>query len=234
MGIRFITAGLSIVLSASAQRPPNPGPSGWIVLASPAVGVPLSAEQREERTLLCVDGTERSEVRTAKIFRDSSGKIRVEFLPDGEHGQSAAFVTLIDPATRSVVILLPAERKAFRLTASASAKGVGFAFPGIEGELPVGSPNTRTHDLGSRVLEGIECRGTRTQLTDQRLGSVVSFTERWRSDPLDLTCSIVVVTANGRHSVTLKHLQRGEPDPALFVLPPAYVIEEIRWPPSPL
>ncbi len=142
-----------------------------------------------------------------------------------------AFVTLADPTARSLVTLLPAEEKAVRLTAPASAKGFGFGVPGIEGELRAGSPHTKTDDLGIRVIEGIEFRGTRTELTDQKPGSVVTFTERWHSDPLDLTSSIVVVNANGSYSVALKHIQLGEPDRALFVVPDTYVIEDVGWPP---
>lgn len=96
-----------------------------------------------------------------------------------------------------------------------------------------GSPHTKTDDLGIRVIEGIECRGTRTEPADQTPGPVVTFTERWHSQPLDLTCSILVVTAYGTHSAVLRRIHRGEPDPALFVPPPAYVMEEISWPPSP-
>jgi len=232
MDIRLITAGLSFVLTMSAQNPPDHGSWGWILLAAPVVGAPLSAEQKEERILLGADGTKRSEVRTTNIFRDSAGRIRAECNPGGEYEQSTASVTLVDPTARAVVTLVPAERRGFRIAAPASAKGFGFAFPSIEGELRAGSRHTKTDDLGIRVIEGIEFKGTRTEPADQTPGSVGTFTERWYSVPLDLTCSLLVVTANGRHSVVLQHIQRGEPDPALFVSPPTYEMEEIRWPHS--
>lgn len=231
MDIEFIIVGLSIVLIASAQSPPNAGSWDLITLASTAAGAPLSAEQSEQLTLLSADGMKRTEVRTTRIFRDSAGRIRVEFPPGGEYAQSTAFVTLVDPTARSVVTLLQATKMAFRLTEPVSAKGFGFAVRAKEGELRAGSPQTKTDDLGIRVIEGIEFRGTRTELIDQKAGSVATFTERWHSEPLGLTSLIVVVSANGSHSVALKNIQRGEPDPALFVVPLTYVIQDVRWPP---
>ena len=214
---------------ASPQGPPDTGSSGLIVLASPMVGAPLSAEQSEERTVFSADGMKTTELRVTKIFRDSTGRIRVEFAPR-EEARSASFVTLIDPPARSVVTLLPAEKRAVRLTAPPSAGAFGFAFPTIEGELRAGSPHTRTDELGIRIIDGIEFRGTHTELIGQKRGSVVTSTERWHSESMGLTRLIVVVNANGSHSVVLKHIRCGEPDLELFVVPVTYVVEEFRWP----
>jgi hypothetical protein len=121
---------------------------------------------------------------------------------------------------------------AFRITAPKSARGFGFALPSIEGELSASGPHTKTDDLGIRVIEGIEFRGTRTELTGQKPGSVAPFTERWYCQPLQLTGSITIATSNINHSVALKHIQRGEPEPALFLVPAGYAVQDITWPPQ--
>lgn len=213
---------------AFAQSPPSS--PGLIVLAEPMAGAPLSAEQAEERILTSAGGTRKTEVIATKVFRDSAGRLRVEAVARDEYGQSGAFVSLVDPIVRSLVTLLPATQEASRITAS-SARGFGFAFPTIDGQLRAGAPRTKTDDLGIRVIEGIEFRGTRTEPTGQMPGSVVTFTEWWYSQPLQLTGSITVATSNGIHSVALKHIQRAEPDPALFVVPVGYAVQDITWPP---
>lgn len=234
MGLEFgfVVAALGVVVIASAKSPSDTPSWDMVSLVLPVSGIPLSAEQSEERILVSADGTRKVEVRTTKICRDSAGRIRAEFVPEGESPQSTAFVTLVDPdsAAGSLVILLPAEKKAYRIAAPAPAKGSKLAVGAREGELRAGSPHTKTDDLGTRVLEGIKLSGTRTELLDQKPGSEVTFTERWRSKPLELTGSILVVTPNGSQSAALKHIQRGEPDPALFVIPAGYVIEEVKWP----
>ena len=215
VNLGLVVASLGGLFMAFAESPPSSPRS--IVLVESAAGAPLSAEQAEERIVTSAGGTRRTEVQTTKVFRDSAGRVRVE-----SYARSTAFVTLLDPVARSVVTLLPATQVASRITAPKSAKGFGFAYQSIEGELFVGGPHTKTDELGIRVIEGIEFRGTRTELTDQKPGSVAPFTERWYCQPLQLTGSITIAASNINHSVALKHIQRGEPEPALFLVPAGY------------
>lgn len=230
MPYRFISVTLGAAVMASAQSPPNAGRPALITLVLPKEGAPLSAEQSEERILLSVDGVKDRKLTSTKVFRDSAGRLRMEIVLENEDSESTPFVSLLDPIARSVVTLLPGERVAFRLTPPASAKGFTFGLPAIDGELNSASPRTETQDLGSRVVEGIEFRGTRTELIDQKPGSIVTFTERWHSEPLQVTSSILVATARGHHSVVLKHIQRSEPESALFVIPLEYQVHEFQWP----
>lgn len=225
--IALILVGLGVALMASGQS----SSSSWslITLVEPIPAVPLYAEQSEERILLFRDVRQRTDTRTTRIFRDSAGRIRLEVVQGGEYVQSPMVVTIVDPPARSVVTLLPAEAIGARIT-SPFGKPFKPAFPSIEGELREGSPGTKTLDLGVEVVEGIDFRGTRTEPADRKPETLATYTERWHSVPLGLTRSIVVVTSSGSHSATLRLIRRGEPDPAIFVVPPTYKIEDAEWP----
>lgn len=224
-----VVLGLILTQMVSGQSSSGPVSSSSILLALPTSGAAFSAEQSEERVVSSADGAQTREVKTTKIFRDSAGRIRAEHVHDDANEQSATFVLLIDPPARTLVTSFPTEKKAMRITVT-SAEGFGYAFPIINGELGVGSLGTKTAELGTRVIDGIEFRGTRTEPADQNPESVLTFTERWHSVQLGLTQSIVVVNATGRVSAALKHIHRSEPDPALFKVPPTYDIEEVKWP----
>jgi hypothetical protein len=206
---------------------------GWILLATPISGAPVSAEQREELVLLVPDGGQQREFRTTRIFRDSAGRVRAEHIRAVEnHDNPMPFVivTILDPPTRSLITLFPREKGASRITSPSTTEGFKYAVTQAKGELSAGSPGTRTANLGTRVIEGIGFQGTRTEPADQGPASALAFTERWHSVQLGLTQSLVVANTTARHTATLEHIRRNEPDPGLFMVPPEYDIEEVEWP----
>src|SRR2546430_654290 len=81
---------------------PRPGPADLVL---PLPGTPVSVLQLEERTHSVPDGTSTVESTEVKIYRDSSGRMRLEWrIPDASN-KSTLHVTLIDPTTWSRVIL---------------------------------------------------------------------------------------------------------------------------------
>src|SRR5438105_12094356 len=76
----------------------RPGPADLVL---PLPGSPISVEQLEERTHTLADGTSTVESTTVKVYRDSSGRLRIE-LPTS--------VVLIDPVTGSRINLLTVQQ----------------------------------------------------------------------------------------------------------------------------
>ncbi len=103
---------------------------------------------------------------------------------------------------------------------------------GIAGAGEHALPDVKTESLGTRVIEGVEARGTKTVTTipagaigNEQAIEIVS--EQWFSKELQMT---VLSTRDdprfGRSTLRLTNVQRVEPLPSLFEVPPAYVIEE--------
>jgi len=92
--------------------------------------------------------------------------------------------------------------------------------------------DVKTESLGTRVIEGVEAQGTKTVTTiltgaigNEQAIEIVS--EQWFSKELQMT---VLSTRDdprfGRSTLRLTNVQRVEPLPGLFEVPPGYVIEE--------
>src|SRR5579864_5827924 len=81
------------------------GPVGMVL---PLADFPLSAQQVEERS-----ESSHTETMTSGIYRDTAGRMRIEWRitssPDGPFD----FVQLIDPGARSTAMLLPEAKIAF-------------------------------------------------------------------------------------------------------------------------
>jgi hypothetical protein len=54
---------------------------------------------------------------------------------------------------------------------------------------------------------------------------LVASREKWSSEALGLTLEEKVVGPTWAHTVKLQNLNRSEPDPALFVVPPDYTVK---------
>jgi len=87
-------------------------------------------------------------------------------------------------------------------------------------------------DLGTREIEGFVVRGTRTTTTTEAgaIGNdqpIVSVTESWYSE--ELRQKLLSETDDpqyGHRTTRLVNIQRTEPDPALFQVPPDYSVRE--------
>jgi hypothetical protein len=93
-------------------------------------------------------------------------------------------------------------------------------------------------DLGVKTIEGVEAHGeqfTMPMLATSTGGESTSSStnERWCSD--DLSAVVLTVTANSKagtkFTVAMQKIERIEPDPSLFQIPPDYAITESVAPP---
>lgn len=96
----------------------NTGPVGAVL---PMPGAPLSAQQVEERSQISSDGTVTTDIVTSQIYRDSAGRVRVDwYLEDGAGGR-CGIAYLLDPVGYSFTILSPEQKIAFRDTVPRSS-----------------------------------------------------------------------------------------------------------------
>jgi hypothetical protein len=103
-------------------------------------------------------------------------------------------------------------------------------------------PQSTVQDLGTQMIEGVECHGTRTTIVyppggmQGNDGPITTTREEWRS--LTLQLSVLTVNfnpASGTSTATIANLTTSEPDPALFFVPAGYTIVDetdtftIKW-----
>ncbi len=123
------------------------------------------------------------------------------------------------PSTPRATGLQPATRRSYCSTRLLSTR--------MAGRLPV-------EDLGYQTIEGVEAHGERETLP--MLGATVgeespngdSTSERWCSD--SLSALVLIITGNNKTGVkstlAMQKIERTEPDPALFQIPPDYAVTE--------
>jgi hypothetical protein len=94
-------------------------------------------------------------------------------------------------------------------------------------------PGPAGEDLGVKTIEGVEAHGERIpvpMLTTATQGELTSSntSERWCSD--DLSAVVLTVSENvksgTKFTVAMQKIERSEPDPSLFQIPPDYAVTE--------
>ena len=92
---------------------------------------------------------------------------------------------------------------------------------------------TKNESLGSQMIEGVEAEGTRITHTIPAgaMGNerpIEATYERWYSKELQLDVLIKSVDPrSGESTQQMTKISRGEPDPALFEIPPDYTVQEV-------
>ena len=197
-------------------------------------GRPYSADVVHESNRVLADGNRIHTETHGKVFRDSEGRTRNEYEFD-LGGVKRTNVTVLDPVAQ-IHITLDLENKIatlhhLRSRASSVADHVPTQVPStVETS---SRPVLTSEDLGSKEIEGLVALGTRTVRTFEA-GSVgnerpfTSVNERWFSREL----SILLVSGtddprSGQNTMRLINIQRGEPDPQLFQVPPDYSVKDI-------
>jgi hypothetical protein len=201
---------------------------------------PFSAEQQRERHEVLPNGAHIDQVsRPLKMWRDSAGRLRMETPPlryENRDEQGFPYLVVIfDPVLKSEYVLDAPQHIAHRL----SVATVEVPPPNPDANDQIGSVDksangTVTREpLGYRTIEGLVASGMRTTIesaadaaTAERRPAIVA--ETWHSKDLQLE---VMYTCPDRSSADnirkLTNVVLGEPDPALFQLPPNYsVLEE--------
>jgi hypothetical protein len=250
MRIQFVIAlGCSIPLASTALGQISPftleskankvtvtfyAPRG---LPPPAVtGSPYSADQVKENVQTLADGTHVTQTRsTSHIIRDSRGRSRTERLITRDaNGWSLGVAEIRDPVEGLYCILDQQNKVAHRFatpsapTAVSAQTQVGTAMP-----KPVSDgvhPETSSEKLGSQMMEGVMVEGERLTTT-YPIGvqgndrPITTTFEAWRSKELNTdVIGKFSDPRSGEETFRLTKIERMEPDPALFQIPPDYTI----------
>jgi len=244
-GIRSveITNRAGVVAGSVTLRGPG------LQLMRPLAGEPYSAEQVSQHSQTLTDGTHIQQKRmVARMYRDSEGRTRTEriFYPLPRKAKQEAVATLVhiyDPIAGYAYTLDLQRHIAHRIAmelppvkASVNgAPGRARAHNPEHVEIPSLSKVRQGHEvnsesLGTKMIEGVSVEGTRITITtpagaegnDRPMQRVC---DRWHSEELNLTLlSNCSDPRSGRMVLRLSNLNRGEPDPSLFEIPPDYTI----------
>jgi hypothetical protein len=215
-----VTMGLTAVVSA--QKPELSG--GRPMLEPTVTGLPYSAEAITTVKLTMFDGNKIERSVTARLYRDSAGRIRreqavvgLETLDPGNDVR--AVVTIVDPVAGVIYTLIPGSKTAHRL-----------AIAGWESATFFNTTPTSFVDLGSKDIDGMKAVGRREIITipagkagNEKPIDIVD--ERWESTELK-------VLLQSRHSdprtgvveYRLTKISRAEASPDLFKVPAGYTI----------
>lgn len=227
MSVLTLIAGFVSVALALGQDQRLPTRAGPVGLVFPIPNNPLSVQQFEERTQILPDGTSTTETLASHIYRDHAGRERIEWSVPGSRGELAAVIYLIDPVASSSVILLVEAKIADRVTVPrSSSRGFDVGFPAVGKPLPAGTWRTKTEELGTRVIDGVEVEGTRIVQTSDDRPSLAATQEKWFSSRLGLMFSVDASGPNWKHTAKLQNMAAHEPDPALFAIPADYTIQD--------
>jgi hypothetical protein len=204
-------------------------------------GVPFSADVTTEITRALADGNRIHQENHGKMYRDSEGRTRTENstnrLPDG---QAWEFVFIKDPVSNITINLDPQRKTAtiFRRSTMNAAQMQSRPLPPAEAQSEPKRPVIKVHrdELGTTSIEGYTVAGTKFTRTTEAgaIGNdqpLVTVSESWRSDELkEVLLSKTNDPQTGETVRKLTNIQRLEPDPLLFQVPPGYTTHDVSPP----
>ena len=142
-------------------------------------------------------------------------------------------IIIVDPIAQDIYTLIPSQRIAHHLSMGlpeSLPQSPPSAVPPPTPFPPPAHPKETSEDLGTQTMEGVLVQGKRRTSTFP-VGSVgndapiVQVEEVWTS--IDLKLTILSKRSDPRVGETVTRvtsLDRSEPDPALFQVPPDYTI----------
>jgi hypothetical protein len=189
---------------------------------------PYSAEGITTVRLTMYDGTKIERTVTARIYRDTAGRVRREQTVVGLEALDVsadvrAVVIIMDPVADAIYTLIPGSRTAQKIPWSVlrneKTPAAATAWP------------TRDEALGAKDLDGIAAVGTRT-ITTIPAGKVGNdrpieiIDERWESPALKvLLRSLHRDPRTGDVEYVLTKISRAEPPASMFTVPAGYTIK---------
>ena len=204
-------------------------------------GAPFSGDLVTESTDTLADGNRIHQVSTAHLVRDSEGRTRREeslaglgALAAGGGAQQVIFIH--DPVAGASYALDPGRKTANKSAwagRGAAARPFGAAIEARREMRAAGlNQSVKTEALGTMTIDGLPVQGTRTTITIPAgaIGNeapIQGVTERWYS--ADLQMAVLTKRSDPRSGETvtrLTNVNRSEPSPTLFQVPPDYKVIE--------
>lgn len=229
MATWLLIGAILVAVAASGQNKPLPTVPGPTGLVSAVAGAPISAQQVDERTRTAPDGTSTTHTLVSRIYRDHAGRMRVEYRQETQNGESMGFAAVFDPDDRSMFVLLVDHKiAAYLQKPDPSSPPAAMAFATLGEPLPPRKWERTTQALGTDVMQGIEVEGMRFVQTSDEQPPITAVTDTWANRKLGL---ILVEEASGpgwKGTARLENIDRREPDPALFAIPPDYTVRQLE------
>lgn len=221
-------AALLLIAIAALPLPAQPSPQRSAALHSrtvtflapfvqPVAGAPVTATYSiEVERPMAAGGTETLHSIT-QVARDSQGRVRHElheYVPESQKAARPPFaVILTDPVARLSHILDIVSRTDTRLWFHPSHANLS-------------TPGAVVEDLGTKTIDGFAVSGERRtwiDVSEPAAQPLRKVDEVWSSKELQLRVSEQRTSFSGMvMRVTLVHVDRGEPDTALFKVPKGF------------
>jgi len=244
MAFGLVFAALAAPLSfaqeaAVSNPPPYLGPQTHVdgVFVTPVPGASFSATAELETTQVLSDGTSETKKTINQIARDFQGRIyneRRRLVPISFTGTPRLLsFHIYDPATKLNTFLDPFTHIARQSIFRASSQSAPFGAASGASKASESSPEVQEEDLGTEFMENVQVHGIRVTKTIPHAVSgtgmaVVVTDEYWYSDELHINMLVKHKDSRtGEQTVTVTRVNRAEPDPARFQIPPVYkVVDE--------
>ena len=246
--ILFLSAALLFPVCSSAQIESS---AEMVFLdPNPVTGLPYFAVQETEETGTSPNTTQTVSTHQVMLYRDSAGRMRREVsvpLNSTTTQETFNLTEIIDPTVHVIYWLDPRYHVAYAV--SMPLQDLPPSSPAPDSPIPpppppsipddidhyvsdlrtrYPNPKVTTEDLGAQVMEGFLVKGERTTSTfpadhDGSDSPMVEVDEVWTSTELGLTILSKHSDSRGGGIVSrVTSLDRSEPDPALFQVPPDY------------
>jgi hypothetical protein len=210
-------------------------------------GAPFTATVSVQRTQALADGNQINTTTTGTIARDGQGRVRREmtlpaigaFATKSEGAPHVIFINDVASGTQYILepdrkiaheVRLPRRGQAMHLERRLEQQNNGATQVWAVRGKPAGDVTTAS--LGTQTISGVFAQGTSYTRTIPAgaIGNekpIVITTERWYSP--DLQMNVMTKTTDplrGNSVRQLTNIQMGEPDPALFQVPPDYTLKK--------
>jgi hypothetical protein len=186
------------------------------------------------------------------VDRDSQGRVRTELVAAVETNSDTGIssevrvILICDPVAQTLTIIDAENTTAHVRQARQSTSHMGPASPSPDSFCSVRLSRRplkglTMEDLGDQIIEGVEAHGQRlTRLPPDPdeppdVRPVARTTELWCSDEISAIVLAVSEDPKTGKNVTyaMRDIERTEPDPQLFQIPPNYTITETAGGPPP-
>ena len=200
-------------------------------------GAPFSAQQSSVQLKTLANGTQLTSPAPVQpmMYRDAQGRFRTDAMmgpPTANAGpQITRLAEIMDSVAGYRYILDDYYKVAYRITPCTWPVGSGASTSTALAPAAAAKGITRTtEDLGTQTMSGVTVNGTRETTTfppgtyqgnDQ---PVTRVEEDWRSARFGMNFLTKNTNPDGESTQTLTNFTAGDPDPALFQVPPGYQI----------
>jgi hypothetical protein len=212
------------------------------------VGAPFSAVRSQQGARNFVDGNRIDRGGSARLYRDSQGRTRVERDTPAQvlaanPRMEPVQITIVDPVSGERYLLQPHAKTAmvFKIGRAEERRPKSEA-PAIfimwGGRMygPSAPGWSKQESLGEQSIDGMRAVGARRQYTlgVGEVGNekpIVLNVEQWYSPDLGLLLKRSArASTGGELDVEVENVVRAEPDPALFTIPAGYTRIEVGQP----